>query len=130
MLARHHGMNARAVHIAILRPSCAPRRLNERTCVAASRAFHKATAELTNLGPEGTLVKEEIPIRVGEPKEAYVCVPTEVGYALQAAGSRLSNGSSSARSKRPDRVPLTYFHDTQHFALGRCPALSTICCCY
>jgi hypothetical protein len=45
-----------------------------------------------------------------------VLIPIEVGYALQA-GSYLTN-RLSALPKRPDRFPLSYCHDTQHFVLG------------
>ncbi|KAF1962574.1 hypothetical protein CC80DRAFT_400630 [Byssothecium circinans] len=121
-------MNAQAVHIhiAIKRPFCAPRSFRAqfgigRPCYAATaRAFHNATAQFTNLGPEGAPVTKEISIRVGDPGEAYVCIPPEVGYALRAA-SRLSN-SSSAPPKRSDRFPLSYFHDTQHFSLDSSPS--------
>ena len=89
--------------------------------IAARRTFH-ATGEFTYLGPEGTLVTKEISIRVGDPGEAYVCVPTEVGYALQASSYLTKN--SSALPKRPDRLALSYFHDTQHFALGKVPPVS------
>ncbi|KAF2702873.1 hypothetical protein K504DRAFT_444680 [Pleomassaria siparia CBS 279.74] len=86
---------------------------------AAARAFHDATAKFTNLGPDGIIVTKEVPIQVGNPGEAYVCIPTEVGYALQAS-SCLPN-SSSPLPKRLDKLALSYFHDTQHFALDSSP---------
>jgi hypothetical protein len=67
--------------------------------VVDSRAFHIATAEFTNLGPDGTLVTKEVSIRVGDPGEAYVLIPTEVGYDLQA-GRCLTNSSSALPSAR------------------------------
>ncbi|KAF2864669.1 hypothetical protein BDV95DRAFT_508914 [Massariosphaeria phaeospora] len=128
MLARYRSVSAHIVPIACRRPSCAPRAFRAaigRPCyAAAARAFHAATAEFTNLGPEGTFVTKEVSIRVGDPGEAYVVIPTEVGYALQA-GSCLTT-RSSALPNRPDRFPLSYFHDTQHFALdtsSSCPRL-------
>lgn len=114
MLARFQTTTARAVTSGALRPLCAV--VGRPGCAATARAFHKATAEFTKLGPEGTLVTNKVSIRVGDPGEAYVCIPTEVGYALQA-GSCLAH-NSSALPKRPDRLALSYFHDTQHFALG------------
>ncbi|KAF1952282.1 hypothetical protein CC80DRAFT_363795, partial [Byssothecium circinans] len=111
MLARFHTTTARAVHTAIARPFYAPRPFLGRPCyVATTRACHTATAEFSNLGPDGTLVTKEVSIEVGDPGEAYVLIPTEVGYALQA-GSYLTN-SSSALPKRPDRLALSYFHDS------------------
>lgn len=96
---------SRPFHAVIGRPHCA----------ATSRAYHTAKAEFTSLGPEGTLVSREVTIQVGDPGEAYVLIPTEVGDALRT-GSCLAN--SSAPPKRPDRLTLSYFHDTQHFALS------------
>ncbi|KAH8686623.1 hypothetical protein GQ44DRAFT_780937 [Phaeosphaeriaceae sp. PMI808] len=84
------------------------------------RAFHDATAEFTKLGPEGTFVTKEVSIRVGDPGDAYICIPPEVGYALQASGC-LTN-SPSALPKLLDRFALSYFHDTQHFALDLSPS--------
>jgi hypothetical protein len=114
MLARFRTTTTRAVTFDASRPLRAV--LGRPCCVAAARAFHNAIAEFTRLGPNGTLVTNEVSIRVGDSGEAYVCIPTEVGYALQA-GSCLVH-DSSALPKRPDRLTLSYFHDTQHFALG------------
>ncbi|KAF2444495.1 hypothetical protein P171DRAFT_432517 [Karstenula rhodostoma CBS 690.94] len=110
MLARSRTTITRVVTFNALRPLRG---------AAAARAFHNATAEFTRLGPEGTLVTNKVSIRVGDPGEAYVCIPTEVGYALQAGGCLAHN--SSALPKRPDRLTLSYFHDTQHFALDSSP---------
>jgi hypothetical protein len=114
MLARFRTTTTRAVTFDASRPLRAV--LGRPCCVAAARAFHNAIAEFTRLGPNGTLVTNEVSIRVGDSGEAYVCIPTEVGYALQA-GSCLVH-DSSALPKRPDRLTLSYFHDTQHFALS------------
>ncbi|KAF2788604.1 hypothetical protein K505DRAFT_314615 [Melanomma pulvis-pyrius CBS 109.77] len=117
MLAAFRTTTTRAVTFNAPRPFRAGIR---RPCFAvAARTFYHATAEFTKLGSGGTLVTEEVSIRVGDPEEAYICVPTEVGYALQASGP-LTN-SSSALSKRLDRFALTYFHDTRHFALDLSP---------
>ncbi|OCL08852.1 hypothetical protein AOQ84DRAFT_388553 [Glonium stellatum] len=115
MLARLCTATARAAHTAPFRAPIGP------PCYAATtRACHVATGKFTNLEPDGTLVTKEVSIRVGNPGEAYVLIPTEVGYALQA-GSYLTN-SLSALPKRPDRFALSYFHDTQHFALDSSPS--------
>lgn len=101
---------------------------------AAARAHHAATGKFTKEGPDGTPVTEEVSMYIGDPGSAYVTIPTEVGdalragamkaSALKAAGSSLADGSSTP-SKHPDRHPLLFFHDTQHFASGspfsRCP---------
>ncbi|KAH7399647.1 hypothetical protein BKA66DRAFT_452276 [Pyrenochaeta sp. MPI-SDFR-AT-0127] len=117
MLAGFRTTTTRVVTFNALRPL---RAVNGRpSYAAAARAFHNATAEFTKLGPEGTLVIKEVSIRVGDPGEAYICIPTEVGFALQAS-SCLAH-IPSALPKRLDRLPLSYFHDTQHFALDSSP---------
>ena len=113
MLARFRPTTTRAANF----NSSRLRAVTGRPCRAAVRTFHHATGEFTKLGPEGTLVTEEVSIQVGDPGEAYVCIPTEVGYALQASGG-------AAHTKRPDRLAITYFHDTHHFAFGNCHTLS------
>ncbi|KAF2785873.1 hypothetical protein K505DRAFT_330726 [Melanomma pulvis-pyrius CBS 109.77] len=114
MLARLCTATARAAHTAPFRAPIGPR------CHAATtRACHVATGEFTNLQPDGTVVTKEVSIRVGNPREAYVLIPTEVGNALQASSSLTNN--LSALPKRLDRVALSYFHDTQHFALDSLP---------
>ncbi|KAF2497352.1 hypothetical protein BU16DRAFT_559103 [Lophium mytilinum] len=92
----------------------------ERPCYAATtRACHTATAEFTDLGPDDTLVTKDISIGVSDPGEAYVLIPTEVGYALPVGNCLTS--SSSALPKPPGRLRLMYYHDTQHFALDSSP---------
>jgi hypothetical protein len=131
MLARCRTVNARVALIAIPRPLCALRPfravIGRPRYAAAARVFHTATAEFTNLGSEGTLVTKEVSIRIGDPGETYVCIPTDIGYALQT-GSCLTN-SSSTLPKRLDRFSLSYFHETQHFALGNRPAVLMSGCC-
>lgn len=80
-----------------------------------TRFYYKATADFTNYSSNGKLSTSEVSIRVGDPQEAYVMIPPEVGRALQAGGF-LSN--SSAPTHISDRYALTFFHDTQHFAHG------------
>ncbi|KAF1974044.1 hypothetical protein BU23DRAFT_579991 [Bimuria novae-zelandiae CBS 107.79] len=83
-------------------------------CVIAARALHNATAEFTELGPEGTLVTKDVSIRIGDPGEAYVCIPTEVGYALQADSSpscpRLVVPQELPRQSTANTSPATLYH--------------------
>ena len=97
---------------------CVTRRFQarERPGAAHARAIHEATAEFTKAGPDGTLVTEQVSLDIGNPGEAYVLIPPEIGYALQASGP-------PALNQRPDRLTLRFFHDTQHFALGTGPPL-------
>jgi len=106
MLARFRTITARTAHFTS-RPRALP---HARTCYAAIGKF-------TNLGRVGIPVTKDVSIMIGDPGEAYVLVPTEVGYALKT-GIYHSN-TPSAFLKRPDRLALRYFHDTQSFALGK-----------
>ena len=84
--------------------------------VASARAFHTATADFINYGPDGALVTSKVSIRIGDPGEAYVMIPPKVGRTLQA-GSLLTNGSTVTKGSA--RSALSYFHDTQHFTHGK-----------
>jgi hypothetical protein len=123
MLARLRTGTAQAADIAILqrfsgsRPSIAA--IRPPCHAATTRSCHVTTGQFINLGPDGTLVTKDVSIRVGDPGEAYVLIPTEVGYALQASSFLID--SLSALQKRPDRFALRYYHDTQHFAPSKRP---------
>lgn len=89
--------------------------------VATTRTCHIATGKFTNLESDGKLATKQVSIRVGDPGQTYVLIPTEVGFAVQAS-SCLAKTSSAALPEHPDRLALKYFHDTQHFALGNSPS--------
>ncbi|PVI01539.1 hypothetical protein DM02DRAFT_627578 [Periconia macrospinosa] len=110
-------MAARAVHTAI-RPSFSRplHAIGPPYYAATSRAHHTATAKFTSLGPKGAPVTKEISIHACSPGGAYVMIPTEVGFALRAASSL---PQPPVPPQRGERLPLTYFHDTQHFALDQ-----------
>lgn len=81
------------------------------------RSFHNDTATLVNIGANGELVTTQHPITIGEPHEAYVIIPVEVGRAFQAVAAihqRLGFGVRNSDIKRP----LWFFHETKHFAHG------------
>jgi len=84
-----------------------------------TRTCYAATGKFTNIGQVGIPINDDVSIMIGDKEEAYVLIPTEVGYALKA-GIYLSNNPSSFL-KRPDRLALRYFHNTQSFALGKLP---------
>ena len=84
--------------------------------IASARAFHTATADFINYGPDGALATSKVSIRIGDPGEAYVMIPPKVGRALQA-GNLLTNGSVLTNGSA--KSALSYFHDTQHFAHGK-----------
>ncbi|KAF2009040.1 hypothetical protein BU24DRAFT_428992 [Aaosphaeria arxii CBS 175.79] len=99
------------MRVAIQRPAYASR--------PTPRSFFKAAADFTNIGSKGTLAKEKITIYIDGPEESYVCIPAEIGHALQAA-ARLINSEPSL-PQRLDRVSLKYFDDSNHFALASSP---------
>jgi hypothetical protein len=78
------------------------------------------TAEFVNLGPDGRLVSNEESITIGEPHEAYVMVRPEIGREFQAANP---TAVTTITPNLSAKVPLCFFHDTQHFAYGTVPIL-------
>ncbi len=83
----------------------------------SSRSFHDDTARLVNLGANGQLVTTQHSITIGEPHEAYVMIPVEVGRAFQAvAATHQSPGFGVCNSEI--KRPLWFFHETKHFAYG------------
>ena len=94
---------------------------------ATARALHTVTADFINHGPDGALVTNKVSIEIGDPGEAYVMIPPEVGRAFQA-GSLLTNGSAPTNGSA--KCALNFFHDTQQSAHStltvRLPALWTV----
>jgi hypothetical protein len=79
------------------------------------RSFHDDTAILINLGANGQLVTTQHPITIGEPHEAYVMIPVEVGRVFQAAAATQQSPSFGVRNSE-FKCPLWFFHETKHFA--------------
>lgn len=115
----------RRVYAAATRPFYAPRlsRIAVRRPgdVIITRAFHEGTGDFTTLAPDGTHSTKVISVYVGDPGESYVMIPTEIGDALRAATS------TATSTPHPDRLPLTYFYDTKHFAAGKYLPSATWC---
>ena len=81
------------------------------------RSFHDDTATLINLGANGQLDTTQHPITIGEPQEAYVMIPVEVGRVFQAAATTHQSPSFGVRNSEI-KYPLWFFHETKHFAHG------------
>lgn len=83
----------------------------------SGRAFHAVTAEFVELDPDGKAVTTRESIRIGDPGEAYILIPPEIGHAFQAASPTI-HVSESAISNSQAKCTLCFFHDTRHFAHG------------
>ena len=81
------------------------------------RSFHHETAILVNLGANGQLVTTQHPITIGDPHEAYVMIPVEVGRVFQAVAATHQSPGFGVRNSEIKR-PLWFFHETKHFAHG------------
>jgi hypothetical protein len=81
------------------------------------RGFHDDTATLVELGANGQLVTTRHPITIGEPHEAYVMIPVEVGRVFQAVAATHQSLGLGVRNSEIKR-PLWFFHETKHFAHG------------
>ncbi|WEW60541.1 hypothetical protein PRK78_006028 [Emydomyces testavorans] len=76
------------------------------------RCYHRAIAKFLTRNPNGELSTTEIPIKIGDPEEAYIMIPPAIGLAFQA-GSLTDN--FAVPTGIADRHKLTFFHDTRHF---------------
>lgn len=81
------------------------------------RSFHDDTAILVNLGANGQLVTTQHPITIGDPHEAYVMIPVEVGRVFQAVTAAHQSPGFGVRNSEI-KHPLWFFHETKHFAHG------------
>lgn len=79
------------------------------------RAFHDAKAEFVTLGATGSLSTHKIDVFVGEPRETYVIFSKEIGFAIRSA---IARQTGVCFSPDPEKVPLTFFHTSRHFAHG------------
>ena len=95
-----------------------PRAIHRPGCLKSSlRGFHDDTATLVTLGANGQLVTTQHPITIGDPHEAYVIIPVEVGRVFQAVAATHQKPSFGVRNSEIKR-PLWFFHETKHFAHG------------
>jgi hypothetical protein len=74
-----------------------------------ARRYHDAKATLFNPDPGAGPVTKEVDIKISDPDEAYVTFSPEIGGVL--ASRPLLDGATI-------EVPLTFFHQTKHFARG------------
>ena len=82
-----------------------------------ARAIHSTKAEFVTNGSRGSLESRIVDVWLGDPYEAFTLVPPEIGNAFKVA--RLWQ-SGLTMTKDPDICPLTFYHDTHHFAHGAC----------
>lgn len=74
-----------------------------------SRHLHRTTAEFTHRNPNGQLLTRQENIWIGDPGDAFVMVPVEVGDAFRSAALGLLNGRNLGSAQ--DRVSLVFYHD-------------------
>lgn len=82
------------------------------------RAFHDGKAEYVTLSANGSLAKHKIDVFVGEPHESYVIFSKDIGHAFRSA---IARQIGVCLSSDPEKVPLTFFHTSRHFAHGMLP---------
>ena len=73
----------------ILQPTHGPKSSR----ATAARARHTVTAQFIDQGHKGAPVTKGVETSIGNPGQAYMLFPPEIGCALQAGG-RLTSGSS------------------------------------
>ncbi|KAK2593513.1 hypothetical protein QQS21_008779 [Conoideocrella luteorostrata] len=94
------------------------RRLNYRSAFQSYRALHEAKAKLVTFDTKGSLKTQILDIFIGEPHEAFVIFHKEVGLALKSA---ITKQTGICLSSDPEKFPLTFYHETLHFAHATVP---------
>ncbi|KND88058.1 hypothetical protein TOPH_07252 [Tolypocladium ophioglossoides CBS 100239] len=82
------------------------------------RAFHDAKADFITLDAKGSLTKRELDIFIGDPHQTYITFGKDVGFAMN---STIVKQTGMCLASDPEKVPLTFFHDTRHFAHDAVP---------
>lgn len=90
--------------------------------LTSRRAFHARIAELVMANKNGRLMKRKIEVTVGDADEAYVILDKEEGFSMKRAIGKQIDLSSIAD---PEKVPLTFYHDSRHFQ-HRKPPISIV----
>lgn len=80
------------------------------------RTFYSKPGHLDTLDARGQVLSQEIDIWVGDPHEAYIVIPTEVGHAIEKAilPDKLSN----------DKYPMVWNHAKRLFTCSKLYPLS------
>ena len=79
--------------------------------------MHSRKAEFVTKDTHGSLESRIVNVWLGDPHEAFTLIPPEIGNAFKAAQLWQSG---STMTKDPDICPLTFYHNTHHFAHGTC----------
>lgn len=79
------------------------------------RAFHDGKAEFIMFDAKGSLQTQQFDIFIGEPHQAYIIFHKEIGLAMKSA---IARQTGICLTLDPEKIPLTFFHDTLHFAHG------------
>ncbi|EFY92276.1 hypothetical protein J3458_000871 [Metarhizium acridum] len=82
------------------------------------RAFHDAKAEFITFDAKGSLKTRNLDIIIGEPHQAYIMFDKEVGFAMKSA---ITKQTGICLTSDPEKIPLTFFHETLHFAHAMVP---------
>ncbi|TWU72859.1 hypothetical protein ED733_003317 [Metarhizium rileyi] len=103
-----------------LRPFIPPRTLlfRDSQILNVRRAFHDAKAHFITLDARGSLATQNIDLFIGEPHEAYIISQKGIGLAMKSA---ITNQTGMCLASDPEKIPLTFFHDTLHFAHAAVP---------
>ncbi|KMU82570.1 hypothetical protein CIHG_00351 [Coccidioides immitis H538.4] len=77
-----------------------------------NRTLYTRPAKFIELSPRGSLIESKVDITMGDPHEAFILLPKDVGHAFRGAISR--DGSLLVRDE--DVCPSIFHHETRHFA--------------
>lgn len=77
------------------------------------RTFSLKPAEFITISAQGSMTSRNVNVWLGEPHQAFVLLPTDIGNAMKV-GCAWQDGLCLVAD--PQIYTLTFYHDTQHFA--------------
>ncbi|UNI16972.1 hypothetical protein JDV02_003354 [Purpureocillium takamizusanense] len=82
------------------------------------RAFHDAKAEFVTLSATGSITTQKIDVFMGDPHGTYVIFSKNIGFAIK---STIARQTGVCLSSDPEKMALTFYHTSRHFAHAAIP---------
>lgn len=95
------------------------------------RIFSTKPAKFVTLDAQGLRVTRNVNVWMGDPHEAFVLIPTEIGDAMKASCQDqkilvpTDIGDATRVSSLGQICPLSFHHDSQHFSTSGLTYLAT-----
>ncbi|KAM4056026.1 hypothetical protein HRG_002951 [Hirsutella rhossiliensis] len=92
--------------------------INVNRLFLSRRALHEAKADFITLDSNGSPTTRKLDIFIGDPHEAVIAFDKDVGFAMKSA---IAKKTGMCHVSDSEKMPLTFFHASRHFAHGAIP---------